>query len=333
MAARLISPEDVANACNDLVKSGEQPSTTKIYAILKQGSYGTIQKFIAQWRESDSAKDAHTSQLPAVVKLPDDFVAESELFIKKIFKLAEQEHAVKSAQIQAERDQAVSKAESEVETAINFAEERGVEVEDLIEKVDQAVKNNALLEEEIGRQKAISDELSRKNNDVHKQLLSSLEKNEGLSAGLSALEIEKALLVQERDAANGELVKAQEKCVDDIKLLKAEQQVITNSNHADHVAEIKSIKGEYKAAVDSLKIDHEKAKTALTKAHDKAVGDLTKANDKTVSVLDKALVDAQKQRDDANASAIKMESKLAESNKLIAALEEKVLQAKKDTEK
>ena len=265
MATRLISPEDVSNACSDLVKAGEEPSTLRVHKMLGKGSYNTIQKFIAQWRESDEAKEAKTAQLPAVVSLPPEFEEGAMQFVKQIFKLAQDESAAKVIQVQTERDQAIAKANNEAKEAIDFAEERGSDVEQLQEGARVLSEKIASLEEEIGRQKASNEELSRLNAVANEELKSALEQTEGLADLTHKLETEKALLDQECNAAKDALVKTQKK---------------------------------HDIAFTDLKAEHAKATDTLTESHNKAVEDLVKANNKTVSTLEKAVADAQKQRNE-----------------------------------
>lgn len=264
MAARLIEQQDVSNACNDLVKAGEQPSTLKVRKMLGKGSPNTIQKFIQFWRDSDDAQNAKAALLPAVVELPREFVEEGELLLKKIFRIAEQQHTAKGERIKQEAEQAMAAARAETDEALEYASGIGDENEDLKDDLSAAQEKIAALEVEIGSQKAKNEQLSETNTVLQDQVSTLTGQVEQLTTTTSRLETDKALVAQERDSAKKSLDAAEK-------------------HHKDEMA--------------NLKKEHSKALDMLTKTHISTVSDLKNAHHQTVDVLQNSITDARNERD------------------------------------
>lgn len=286
MARRVITEEDVAKACNDLVAAGEAPSILGVFSILKKGSNSTIQKYMRIWEESEEAKNAKIEQLPAVIELPQEFVDESNLLLKKIFRLAEQQNAHKITQIQQEKEQAIASAKADVAQSIDFADALSTLKEQLEDDIEVKDKEISELKAEILDLNTRNSGLSDANTSLKAESEGLESQIEQLASAISELEKSEALLKQERDAANSGLDKAQEK----------------------HGSDIANLKSDHKEAIKELDVQHEKATQNLIEANNKAVADLKAANDsaiaelksantQTVSTLQQGLEDAQKQRD------------------------------------
>lgn len=322
MATRLINQEDVSNACNELVKAGETPTTLRIHKMLGRGSNSTIQKFIKVWRESEEAQNSKVDQLPAVVELPKEFVEEGELLLKKIFKIAEQQNAHKIEQIHQEKDQAVAAAKAETDEAIEYADEIGAENEQLKESIESKDEKIASLEGDIGSLRAKNGQQAEENAEQEAHIATLNEQIEQLANAISELEKGNALLAQERDSSREALLSAQEK----------------------HEINITNIKEDHKAIVKDLQFQHEKSTENLIKANDKAVSDLQAANDRaitdlktandqTVNTLQKGLEDAQRQRDDLKNELAKSTEKIAEIQALRDSLKEELSSVSEESSK
>lgn len=279
MATRLISQEDVSQACNELVKAGEQTSTLKVRKMLGMGSPNTIQKFIKVWRDSAEAQNAKADQLPAVVKLPEEFQAESELLLKKIFKLAEQEHAVKVEQIKQEREQAVSTAQAETEEALDYANGIDNENNELKESAEIYSKKITELEILAGHQKASNEELTRSNASIVSDLKDARDHALLLQDTVSKLSTSNALFRQECDTAKAETAKIEAESKSDISDLKAEHQAAINEIKTTHSTSIKDLKSDHKASIADTKATHNASVKEIKSAYDSAVKMLEKSLD------------------------------------------------------
>lgn len=297
MAARLISYEDVAKACNELVAAGEEPSIIKIHKMLGKGSPNTVQKFIKQWRESDEAKAAKTEQLPAVIQLPESFKGEAELFLKKIFKLAEAEHDAAIERNNLEKEQAIAKADAEIKEAMEYAEGISATNEELTGEVEQLKKQIAELDVKNGSLQNQLDEAHKENADLEEELETAAQNTEELASVISELEQKVALLEQERDMAVKSVETTKAEHEQEVKDLKADHQQELKTLKAEHSDTLKEIKAENAKLIKDIKADNAKAIKDLTAANDKATKALTTANDKTIKSLEASLSDAQKQRD------------------------------------
>lgn len=297
MAPRLISPEDVAKACNDLVKAGEEPSIIKVHKMLGKGSPNTVQKFIKQWRDSDEAKAAKAEQLPAVIQLPESFKNEAEIFIKQIFKLAEKEHDAAIERNNLEKEQAIAKADAEIKEAMEYAEGISATNEELTGEVEQLKKQIAELDVKNGSLQNQLDEAHKENADLEEELETAAQNTEELASVISELEQKVALLEQERDMAVKSVETTKAEHEQEVKDLKADHQQELKTLKAEHSDTLKEIKAENAKLIKDIKADNAKAIKDLTAANDKATKALTTANDKTIKSLEASLSDAQKQRD------------------------------------
>ena len=147
MARKLVSYDDVAELCNSFVSAGEEPSTVKIHKQLGRGSYSTITKLIKQWKETDG-KEAQAAQLPAVIELPASFTDEANLFLKKIFHLAETEHKAAIERNTLEKEQAIAQAQAEAQEAIDVSNQTSELNDELSSTIDE-VKNELVEKEKI----------------------------------------------------------------------------------------------------------------------------------------------------------------------------------------
>jgi chromosome segregation ATPase len=313
MAARLITPEAVANACSELVKAGETPSTLKVHKMLGKGSPNTVQKFIRLWRDSEEAKEAKADQLPAVIKLPAEFQSDAELFLKKIFKLAEQHHSAKVEQINQERDQAVAAAQQEAQDSLEYAEGIGQKNEELTESLVAANDQIVALEKEFGSLQNRVDSLEKENQDLNEQLDEETEtarsKIEELAASLSVNEKSQALLEQEKNQAVQSLLDAKSEHSDALESL--------NSKHDAYIVELKS---EHSSAIKELKSGSDKATKDLKDAHRQALS-LAENSLKDVQSQRKELFDSIKTEQAINA---KYAESLKEKDSLINSLQKEV---------
>lgn len=287
----------MAKACNELVAAGEEPSIIKVHKMLGKGSPNTVQKFIKQWRESDEAKAAKTEQLPAVVQLPESFKGEAELFLKKIFKLAEAEHDAAIERNNLEKDQAIAKADAEIKEAMEYAEGISATNEELTGEVEQLKKQIAELDIKNGSLQNQVDEAHKENADLEEELETSAQNTEQLAGVISELEQKVALLEQERDMAVKAVETTKLEHEQDVRELKAEHQQALTLLKAEHSDALKDIKSTHTQALKEIKADNAKSIKDLTAANDKATKALTAANDKTIKSLEASLKDTKEQRD------------------------------------
>lgn len=292
MAKRLITQEEVTNACNELVKAGEQPSTLKLHKMLGRGSYGTIQKLIATWKESDDAKDAQVAQLPAVVELPSQFTEDGQILLKKIYHLAEQEHAAKVEKIRTECDSITAKAALDVEEAVNYANEISEEKEEIESKNQELLLQVKQLETQLQQALANIDNCKAEREKSEIALAKSNDKVSSQSNQITVLEKELSITEKNLTAAQADIVKNNDTHNKNIESVRNQ-----------HNADIKTLKSEHTQAVKDLKSANDSAVKNLTKAHDTAITELKAANSKTISTLESQVKDLK-------ASVTKLETEL-----------------------
>ena len=273
MATRLIEQEDVSRACNDLIRAGEEPSTLKVRKMLGKGSHSTIQKFIKAWKESEERQAIHVDTLPATVELPPEFREGADLFIKQIFKLAEDHHAAVTEQIKQACDQTVEKSLKEVRDAVDYVETIDQENADLKDSL-----------ETLGQEKTVL--LGEKSNLEKKEAALNF-KLQALEEKLNQKESELAGACRDRDALQ----------------VKIEDQEGRLSAASTEIAG-------HKKAIELLKDNIEKQDIALGKGQDqikslegdlkttgKALDDALSANEKIRKKLKDCTInfDAEKQ--------------------------------------
>ena len=304
MAARLITPEQVAEACNELVRAGEKPTILKVHKMLGQGSPNTVQKFIKLWAESPEAKYAEASRLPTVVELPPEFTEATDIYAKKIFASAKSIVEAQIVQVREQADQAIAEEKVQTQQSMDYAEEISGKNEDLQEQLTKATTLTAALEEQVGALKATVDEKTRVNGE-QAQVITELQHQvtEQIQI-ITGLEKSLALVVQERDQAitvQENLTTVNQNVIKDLKSeqiqaiteLKAENKEL-KTEQAQVIRDLKTESNDNKAEITAA---HNKAITELTKAHNKSITDLTAANTKTVEALEQAVTDLKDQRD------------------------------------
>lgn len=326
MVAALITQEEVAQACRELMKAGESLSAVKVRKLIgDKGGYSTIQKFIKGWRESEEAREAKADQLPAVVQLPESFSEDAMLFLKKVFKLAQDEHAAKVEQIHQEREQAVAAAQADVQEAVDYAEELGNQAEKLKEDLAAEKIKVAQLEETVGTLKGHVAGLERERGELENEADASAAQIEKLTSIVSELEKQVALLTQERDMASRSMAEA-----------KAEHAEIVASLKADHEAKLAdaltAIKAEHERTTEALKAEYESRQAAALEAvkadHAQVLADVREAAVRSTQDLKdahaEALADARQQREDLAAKLDAERAVVAERNQALAVLEQQV---------
>lgn len=337
MVAALITQEDVAQACRELVKAGESLSAVKVRKLLgDKGGYSTIQKFIKGWRESEEAREAKADQMPAVVQLPESFSEDAMLFLKKVFKLAQDEHAAKVEQIHQEREQAVAAAQADVQEAVDYAEELGNQAEKLKEDLAAEKMKVAQLEETVGALKGQVVNLERERGELENEADASAAQIEELAGLVSELEKQVALLTQERDMAARSMVEAKAEHADIVVSLKAEHEAkladTLAAAKAEHQRTTEALKLEYEsrqaAALEAIKADHAQVLSDVREAAVRSAQDLKDAHAE-------ALADVRQQREDLAAKLDAERAVVAERNQALAVLEQQVqaLQQQKEGNK
>ena len=326
MVAALITQEDVAQACRELVKAGESLSAVKVRKLLgDKGGYSTIQKFIKGWRESEEAREAKADQLPAVVQLPESFNEDAMLFLKKVFKLAQDEHAAKVEQIHQEREQAVAAAQADVQEAVDYAEELGNQAEKLKDDLAAEKMKVAQLEETVGVFKGQVVNLERERSELENDVDASAAQIEELAGVVSELEKQVALLTQERDMATRSMAEAKTEHAEIVVSLKADHEAkladALTAIKTEHQRTTEALKAEYEsrqaAALEAVKADHAQVLADVREAAVRSTQDLKDAHAE-------ALADVRQQREDLAAKLDAERAVVAERNQALAKCESKV---------
>ena len=136
MTLKKINYEDVAYVCNELISAGEAPSTLKVFKSLGCGSFSTIQKHIGTWKESEEGQAANSDALPITVELPEEFKVASELYLKKIHKLAADQYHTALEEFRKEKENAVSGSEEQVSEAMELVESVNQKNDDLYAEIE-----------------------------------------------------------------------------------------------------------------------------------------------------------------------------------------------------
>lgn len=314
MSLKPITFDEVAAACEEIVKAGENPSILNVHKFVGRGSYTTIKKHIDQWTQSEKGKEAQSAQLPTVVELPEGFTQEAEHFLKKIYQLAESESSAKIDQIRVERDQAVAEAEEQSRNAIDYADEISSEKAELELALEEEKKKNADHEEAIGGLKAKIYSLEEDKAEASKHLDEADDQIAGLSKVIIDLEQKVALLEQERDISVQSLSEIKD--------------------------ELSDARKRHEAVNRELRDDHKAAQDHLHSEHKASIGELKASYDSAAKAMANSLQDVKKQRDDLSAKMDSLTSKLdaskaenTEQRKRIEELETQLKEAVSTKEK
>lgn len=273
MARRKITQDDVFAAARDLVGAGEQPSTLAIHKVLGKGSYSTIQKYLKEWEDSEEALDARTENLPAIVDLPEQLEQDALLFVKKLWKAAQD---IAEDAIQQERvalAQAQAQAEKAKQEAIDYADDLSGKVEDL--------------EEQWASAQTEAREALQARDLLQQQLANVTKENERLVQGLSDMQAEIKRVsekVAQAETRTSVLTYERDKAVSDLALQKQEHQaalVHLASRHETELSRLekrhdqvlKDLKAEQKDMLATVKETHTKALEAMERQHEKTLAD------------------------------------------------------------
>ncbi|HIF9233435.1 TPA: DNA-binding protein [Photobacterium damselae] len=301
MARKLVSYEDVAELCNSFVAAGEEPSTVKVHKQLGRGSYSTITKLIKQWRDTDG-KEAQANQLPAVVELPASFSEEANLFLKKIFHLAEAEHAAAIERNNTEKEIAIAQAQAEAQEAIDISDETST----------------------------LNDELTARISDIEAQLTESNKKNICLTRDIEDQQKEYDQLESDYSSLEESAKQLTDVNIEnqsEIKSLKLQLDAVI----VEHGKDIATITEQHASDIQSQKALHEKD----IEIKDKEIASLQKAEDQHNSLItekDNAIKSLQDQNHSLiteKDNAIKSlqdqhNSLLAEKDKVVASLQAQI---------
>lgn len=326
MVAALITQEEVAQACRELMKAGESLSAVKVRKLIgDKGGYSTIQKFIKEWRESEEAKEAKADQMPAVVQLPESFSEDALLFLKKVFKLAQDEHAAKVEQIHQEKEQAITAAKLEVKEAVDYAEDRGNKADILKEELASERQKVAQMEEMIGTLKGQVVNLDRDRVELKNEVDASSAQVKKLTSIVSELEKQVALLTQERDMASRSVTEAKAEHAEIVASLKAEHEAkladTIAAAKAEHQRITEALKEEYEsrqaAALEAIKADHSQVLSDVREAAVRSTQDLKDAHAET-------LADVRRQRDELAAKLDQERAVIVERDQSLLQCESKI---------
>ena len=281
MAARLVEQEHVSKACNELVRAGEEPSTLKVRKMLGKGSHSTIQKFIKVWKESDEGKSIQVETLPATVDLPPEFKEGADLFIKQIFKLAEDHHASITEQIKQACDQTVESSLKEVREAVDYVEAVDQENADLKETID--TQNESL--EKLQNEKA---DLLEQKAEVEKDANALNYRVQSLDEKLKQSESDYFKARDERNQARDKVASQEKQIVEaekTIATLKKENELLKKSMEdqnkalADTQIQIQKLESSLAVADQQAQVDKKALKDAKA-AVDEIQGELKNSTDK-----------------------------------------------------
>jgi chromosome segregation ATPase len=221
--------EDEVSACNEIAKSGEEPSVIKIHTMLGKGSYTTIGKYLKLWEASDEGKAIQVELLPAVIEIPTELKESSEIFIKQMYTAAGKQHRLITEQIKQSCDKTVSDSLEKIrgmEQFIEVIEGKKDELEDSVESLlkektdlekfksdlDKQITEfsfkNQNLQGEVAREKKNADDLQSAIDDLGKQV----ENQTGLVTKanniIAGLEKEKEIMVKDINNQASDLGKA-----------------------------------------------------------------------------------------------------------------------------
>ncbi len=201
MAIRL-TEDEVHQACAEIAKQGEQPTSLNLLDRLGRGSLTTITKYLKSWKTSDIAQAMDAEALPVIVTLPRELSKEGEDLLKKMWSIAKQ---ITDSELDIQRE-ALNQAETEnlakVEEAFKFSEAQTLKIEQIEDEL-------------CGLKKQLSTEI-----DSHKMAGDALIKAGRINIGL------------EKD--NDQLKKETEDMKIQISMLKKEStQAIKSTNDAE----------------------------------------------------------------------------------------------------
>ncbi|MGR5269758.1 DNA-binding protein [Vibrio astriarenae] len=185
MSERLTA-EDVFEACNKILDSGEKPSTPKLHRLLGRGSYTTIQKHLNSWLKTDTWVEASINQAPPEdLPLPPVANDAMELALKTIWNAASSSAKDVLEVHKRAVDSQLTEQEKIIETTINSNDlfqnqvkaQQG-ELELLKTELSSATNENGKLRGQLESSTATVTEL--KNANV--ELRASLESKSGVEA-------------------------------------------------------------------------------------------------------------------------------------------------------
>ncbi|MCU7800708.1 MAG: DNA-binding protein [gamma proteobacterium symbiont of Lucinoma myriamae] len=143
MVAAVISQEDVNQVCIELSATGKNVNISTVFDVLGKGGPNTIKKYIAVWRDTQTDDESGKDLATISQDLPEAYTNQVMILGKTLFNAAEQEMQATVTRINAEKEEAIAKAEEELK-----------EVADVAEQLNS--KNNEL-EKKLTEHKAISD--------------------------------------------------------------------------------------------------------------------------------------------------------------------------------
>ena len=175
-----IQQDEVFEAANSIAALGEKPTTLKVHKKLGRGSYSTITKHLKSWEQSDTAQEIKAEQLPAEAPVPEELQEEAQAYIKRAWFAAKN---LADAQLDIERtalDAAKSEYQTELEQAINLADDAAEKLEITESENEQLSKNLADADHNISEQKNVIAKLTDELSSVSADLNISVAENKNL---------------------------------------------------------------------------------------------------------------------------------------------------------
>jgi transposase-like protein len=151
MVAAVINQEDVNRVCNDLSSAGKNVNISTVFKELGRGGPNTIKKYISCWREETA--DGNTEIAVIDNDLPDDYKNQVMAMGKALFNAAEKEMQATVTRINAEKEEAIAKAEDELKEVSDVAEQLNSKNIELQEQLQEQLEITSKLKKE----KAIGD--------------------------------------------------------------------------------------------------------------------------------------------------------------------------------
>ena len=228
MVAAVISQEDVNQVCNELSATGKNVNISTVFDVLGKGGPNTIKKYIAVWRETQTDDESGKDLAAISQDLPEAYTNQVMILGKALFNAAEQEMQATVTRINAEKEEAIAKAEEELKEVADVAEQlnsKNVDLEDQLETINQ--ENSTLsdsihnLETELTEQKAICDtklaEALATISNLHQDLKDKNTEVKSLEASANKLQYQMSTL-------KNEISNSEEKHEETIKELKTEHE-------------------------------------------------------------------------------------------------------------
>jgi chromosome segregation ATPase len=244
MIAPLIDPDQVYREADALVAGGDRPTIALIYErIGKIGSYGTISKYLKEWRQQRGY--SRVFPLPKreqelIGELPDNLQADSTRFLKTLWQTAV-EQAINDAQKLVQKaEQEVLQAREESESALIEVKKLETELAQLIlrersqatalekvqvglelrmEEVAALTKKVALMEitiydytSSIALEKAQSEQLHKRQKELNEELLKVRRDFEEQRGAIEQKQLEKMDLLSQLQQLTKENKELQETC-------------------------------------------------------------------------------------------------------------------------